>query len=77
MDLMQEELLITYDNIDKAAEIASNKAYQKFEQLAESAEQSVEELLTSLNNLINDIGTIISELKPLVTQQETIDNTDI
>lgn len=77
MDLMQEELLITYDNIDKAAEIASNKAYQKFEQLAESAEQSVEELLTSLNNLLNDIGTIISELKSLVTQQETIDNTDI
>ncbi|WP_081667607.1 phospholipase D-like domain-containing protein [Paenibacillus pinihumi] len=72
-ELISDELSY-YDELDKATEIASQRAFDRHEELAEAAESDVNEFYNLIEFITDEIIRFVDELEKLHDQQQTIDN---
>ncbi|GFN29795.1 phospholipase D-like domain-containing protein [Paenibacillus xylaniclasticus] len=73
-ELISDELSY-FDELDEATEIASQRAFNRHEELAEEAESDVNELYSLTESIKKEILRFIDELEKLHNQQQVINNT--
>lgn len=64
-----------YDELDEATDIATQRAFDRQEELAEAAEAEVTELFNLLDSIEEGVTVVINHLEALYERQQVIDNT--